>query len=90
VVYFGFMNRKKKLILLVSLLLTFPLFSQNIPHKLRDSGFNEYILIHYYDDTVYGYYTFDDWTTEDTSDTITFIVRDGEVIDYYKTKKAKD
>ena len=81
-----------KILLIISLILfTFsfiPLFAQQIPEKLEKLGFTEYTLISYEKEDNIGYFTFSDWRTEEKSDTVTFVVVDGKIKEWFKDKKV--
>ena len=81
-------DHARLIVVLIYSCLTLPLFAGDIhiPSELKDSGFTKYILVRYSNDTAYEYYTFYDFTTQDSGETITFVVAEGVVIDYYKEK----
>ena len=75
-------------ILLLTAIMVFPLvsslFAEDIPQQLQVMGLNRYTLIKVTYDDVYYYYTFADWLFDASGCHVTFIVRDGEVIDFYR------
>jgi len=55
-----------------------------IPEKLKEMGFTEHTLIHYYYLDNVEYFAFSDWGTKKRGDIITWVVVDGEVKNYFK------
>ena len=79
----------KILIIIFLALFTFsftPLFAQQIPEKLEKLGFTKYTLISYEKEGNREYFTFSDWRTERSGDTITFVVTDGKIKEWLKSK----
>jgi hypothetical protein len=64
-------------------------FAQDILEELEIRGFTKYLLLDYEKKGEVEYFTFSDWMTTTSGDTITFIVIGGEVTDWLK-KEARD
>jgi len=60
------------------------LFAEGIPQQLQAMGLNRYNLVKVTYDNIYYYYTFADWTSEQPGCFVTFVVKDDEVIEFYK------
>jgi hypothetical protein len=59
-------------------------FSADIPQELQKLGFTQYTLIDYQKDSDTEYFTFSDWRTEERGDTVTFVVKNGKVKEWFK------
>lgn len=59
-----------------------------IPEKLKEIGFTEYTLIHYYYLDNVEYFVFSDWRTKERGDVITWVVVNGEVKNYFKKEEG--
>ncbi|MDP2940519.1 MAG: hypothetical protein Q8O13_10705 [Candidatus Omnitrophota bacterium] len=72
---------KKPLVSLMLLIFLFclSLFAADIPAELQKLGFTQYTLVDYQKDGDTEYFTFSDWRTEQSGDTVTFIVENGKV-----------
>lgn len=66
------------------------LFAENIPPQLQAMGLNRYSVLKITYDNAYHYYTFDDWVSREPGCSVTFIVYNGEVIDFYRDCSAQE
>lgn len=76
---------KPLLLSILSLSLIFlPLQAADIPQELRKIGFTQYNLIDYEEEDGIEYFTFSDWRTEKSGDTVVFAVEDGKVKEWFQ------
>ena len=68
-------------ILITFLLSTVSLQAKDIPQELQKLGFTKYTLVDYYKEGDKEYFTFSDWTTKASGDIVTFVVKDGGIIE---------
>jgi hypothetical protein len=73
----------------VFLFLAGSLYAQVLPAVVRALGYSQNSLISYDKAGEEEYFTFYDIASSDRADTITFIVRDGKIIDTIKGQTAK-
>ena len=86
------MNQKNLIVVLIlsSLLSYLPLFASDIPQTLKKLGFIRYVLIYYEKNGDKEIFTFSDGTDKKSRNTVTFIVKNGKVLKYYKAKPKSE
>ncbi|MCK9615649.1 MAG: hypothetical protein M0R48_09105 [Candidatus Omnitrophica bacterium] len=69
---------------ILSVFLVFNLYAVDIdiPQVLKDLGFKSEDLVDYNTEDNEEYFTLANWQTEDPADTVTFVLVDGEIIDW--------
>ena len=60
------------------------LYAEDIPEELQKIGFTQYTLVDYDKQGDTEYFTFTDWRTTETGDTVTFVILDGKVKEWFK------
>ncbi len=78
---------KKFILLILLLFFPFPLLAQDIPEWLEKIGFTKYTLVSYEKKANVEYFTFSDWKTVQSGDTITFVVENGKIINWLKEEE---
>jgi len=64
----------------------FPLSARNIAQTLKALGFSRYILVYYEKNGEEEIFTFSDGVDKKNKNTVTFIVKKGKVIKYYRSR----
>ncbi|NQS89031.1 hypothetical protein HQ584_04495 [Patescibacteria group bacterium] len=77
---------KPPLLTILIFLICLPLQAGDITQELRKIGLTQYNLINYEEKDGIGYFTFSDWKTEKSGDTVVFTVEDGKIKECIKAK----
>ena len=68
-------------IFILSSFLSLTSFATDIPQKLQEIWFYQYALVNYEKKNGLEHFTFSGWTTKVSGDIVTFVVKDGEIIE---------